>query len=531
MEINSLGKDPIQPDQPAGSDVRYGPEFEQLQAEIDKLTLPSASGGINWEKVGDIAASILAKQSKDLLVAGYLAVSQIYVRRIEGLADGLTVMHDLLENFWDDLFPPKKRMRGRLGAIEWWIEKTETALKGIKPESDAGEKRSAISTTLTQIDPLLVEHLPDPPMLRSIETALENIFSTAEETAEAQVAPTVEQTESERVQAVKPESRREPTGPSVAPEPGAFETEQDAQKIISSGMQKMRQAATALLEHNPTNAMAYRYQRIAAWSVVSSLPPESNGQTHIMPPPPHVLQSLLKLKETGNWGALILSAEQHLSQFIFWFDLNRLVSEALNSLGDDYRSAHEEVCQNTAFFIRRFPPLAGMSFSDGTPFADPETRQWLNDISFGASLVAETTISKPGTTGEIDESDRRAAVLAEAQALVKKKKLPNAVQLLHNELKTCVSQQEALMWRLALCRMLIASKRTDMALPHLDLILKDIETYRLETWNPHFAMECLTLVWAGYTSHTDKEVKGHAKDVLSLIAKLDPAEALKLSKH
>jgi type VI secretion system protein VasJ len=217
MKITSLGKDPIQPDQPAGSDVRYGPEFEQLQGEIDKLALPSASGGINWEKVSDLAASILSKQSKDLLVAGYLAVSQIHVRRIEGLADGLTVMHDLLENFWDDLFPPKKRMRGRSGAIEWWIEKTESALKGIKPESDERKRRSAISTTLTQIDSLLVERLPDPPMLRSIETALENIFSKVEETAEAQAEPTVKQPESEKEPAAKPEPRREPAKSSAAP--------------------------------------------------------------------------------------------------------------------------------------------------------------------------------------------------------------------------------------------------------------------------------------------------------------------------
>jgi type VI secretion system protein VasJ len=525
MEIKFLGKTPIQPDQPAGSDIRYSPEFEQLQTEIDKLTLPSASEGINWEKVSDLAALILATQSKDLLVAGYLAVSQIHVRKIDGLADGLTVIHDLIENFWDDLFPPKKRMRGRLGAIEWWIEKTEIALRGIQPDSNAGEKRSAISTTLIQIDSLLVEYLTDPPMLRSIETALENIFSTVEATAETEAEPSVEQPKSE------PEPSLEPIESSAAPEPGTVKTEEDAQKIISTSMQKMRQAATVLLENNPANAIAYRYQRIAAWSAVSSLPTETNGQTQIPPPPSHIPQSLQKLKETGNWNELILSAEQHLSRFIFWFDLNRLIAEALTSLGDDYRSAHEEVCQNTAFFIRRFPPLADMSFSDGTPFADSETRQWLNDISFGVSLAVETTAQNVQVTGETNGKDRRADILAEAQALVKKRKLPNAVQLLHNELKNCVSQQEALTWRLELCRMLIASKRIDMALPHLDLILDDIGTYRLDTWDPQFAMECLTLVWTGYISHTDKEVKDRAKDVLSLIAKLDPVKALKLSKQ
>jgi type VI secretion system protein VasJ len=69
-----------------------------------------------------------------------------------------------------------------------------------------------------------------------------------------------------------------------------------------------------------------------------------------------------------------------------------------------------------------------------------------------------------------------------------------------------------------------------MALPHLELILKDIETYRLENWDPQLALEGLRLVWAGYSNHTDKQVKRNAQAVLSQIAKLDPTEALNLSK-
>ena len=57
-----------------------------------------------------------------------------------------------------------------------------------------------------------------------------------------------------------------------------------------------------------------------------------------------------------------------------------------------------------------------------------------------------------------------------------------------------------------------------------------IETYRLETWDPLLALEGLKLVWTGYNSHTGDEAKGKVEAVLSQIAKLDPAEALKLSK-
>ena len=51
MDLISLGKEPISEDKPTGEDVRYEPEFEELQGEIDKLSSPSASGTIDWEKI------------------------------------------------------------------------------------------------------------------------------------------------------------------------------------------------------------------------------------------------------------------------------------------------------------------------------------------------------------------------------------------------------------------------------------------------------------------------------------------------
>ena len=531
MEIHSLGRDPIQPDQPTGSDVRYEPEYEELQAEIDKLSVPSASGGTDWKKVSDLAAAILAKKSKDLLVASYLAVSQVHMRQIDGLADGLTVIHNLIATYWDNMFPPKKRLRGRVGAIEWWIEKTEAALAGVKGEPVAAEKLEAIQTTLSQIDTLLTEYLPDSPLLRPIQRALELIPSVSEKEPEPELAPVTEQPRPEQPAAQEQGIRRE--APKVVPAaavPETLATVQDAQKGIASGMQKIRQAAAFLLENDSANAMAYRYRRIAAWSAVSALPPGSNGQTQIPPPAPQIHQQLLDFKENGNWNALIMAGEERLSQFIFWLDLNRFVAEALVSLGDSHGNAHDVVCQETAFFVHRLPGLVNMTFSDGTPFADPETSQWLKGIALGAGSFADSAVpTLTGPTGA-DETGRMAQTLAKAQELAKKKKLLEAVQLLQTELRNCASQQEALMWRLALCRMLIGSKRADMALPHFDLILKDIETYRLETWDPGLALEGLKLVWTGYSTQTGNEAKGKAEAVLSQIAKLDPAEALRLSK-
>ena len=70
-----------------------------------------------------------------------------------------------------------------------------------------------------------------------------------------------------------------------------------------------------------------------------------------------------------------------------------------------------------------------------------------------------------------------------------------------------------------------------MTMPHLDLILNDIEAYGLESWDPSLALEGLKLVWTGYTNQTDAASKQNANSILSRIAKLDPAEALKLGSQ
>ncbi|HQU14269.1 MAG TPA: type VI secretion system ImpA family N-terminal domain-containing protein, partial [Thermodesulfobacteriota bacterium] len=66
MELAELGKRPIRPDQPAGDDVRYDPLYEELLAEVDKFSSPSASGAVDWDKVVKLSSDILSQKAKDL---------------------------------------------------------------------------------------------------------------------------------------------------------------------------------------------------------------------------------------------------------------------------------------------------------------------------------------------------------------------------------------------------------------------------------------------------------------------------------
>lgn len=128
-----------------------------------------------------------------------------------------------------------------------------------------------------------------------------------------------------------------------------------------------------------------------------------------------------------------------------------------------------------------------------------------------------------------DIEDKMSATIKEAQDLAVKMKTVEAVGLIHAELKHCPSQKESLLWRMALCRILLGSDKKEMAVPHLELIVKDIDAFQLETWDPGLALSALMIARAGYSSFTENQFKNQALEILNRIAKIDPVTAMRIA--
>jgi type VI secretion system protein VasJ len=122
------------------------------------------------------------------------------------------------------------------------------------------------------------------------------------------------------------------------------------------------------------------------------------------------------------------------------------------------------------------------------------------------------------------------ATIQEAQDLVKKMKTVEAVGLIHSALKHSHSQKESLLWRMALCRILLGSDKKEMAVPHLELIVQDIDAFQLEAWDPGLALSALMIVRAGYASFAENQFKNGALEILNRIAKIDPVTAMRIDK-
>lgn len=520
MDIATLGKEPIRPDQPVGEDVRYDPLFDTLQAEVDKLTSPAVAGAVDWEKVVRLSADILATRSKDLLVASYLAVGLVQTRGGDGLALGLKVLRDLLERFWNDLYPT--RMRGRQRSVEWWLDRTEIALRQQGDRILPTEQHAIVIETLGAIDRFLGEHLGDaPPLTKLRELAMDMAPGGEEATAnEAEASPSAP-SETSVAELFAPPLQAipipvEPPRQTLAPGSPI--------QSLEAGLRQVGEAAGTLLQQDPAAPIPYRLSRFAAWGQIMKLPPAVNGRTLIPPPERQVLTLLQELTSNGDGEALLKAAEARLPQFIFWLDLNRFTAEALSRLGDRFAAAREVVCREVSVFLQRIPGLEELTFADGTPFADQDTRQWLAGLMPREAFAADSPIVANGEA----RVEAIAREVEEARTLIRSGKLLEAVERFQRHLGNGSSRKEKLLWRLALAQLLMNTNRAILALPHLEQVIADIGTFRLEEYDPCLALQGLRLAWVGFDSQTEPRFKEKAADALHRIARLDPVEMVRL---
>ncbi|MDD2274137.1 MAG: type VI secretion system protein TssA [Desulfuromonadaceae bacterium] len=528
MDLSAVGKQPISTEKPTGSDVRYEPAYDELQTEVDKLSSPAAAGSVNWEKVVRFATDILMNKSKDLLVASYLAVGLIHTRRNDGIAVGLKVYLEMTENFWDELYPQKVRIRGRVRAIEWWLEKTEAALRQTKELSFPPDQLELIKENLKQLENFLGEHLESSPSLAPIKDYFKGLTPGVIEQQEAIATPRpAAETSAEKPAVSVAPPQQEPRDVSTLRE---ITSQHEAGKALSDGLMKIGEASFYLWQQDLASAQVYRLTRKTAWYAVDELPPATNGQTKIAAPPTQIKNLLFDLRNNGDAEALLKAAETRLPQYIFWLDLNRLAAEALARLGSRFERAHDAVCQETAFLLHRLPGLEELSFSDGTPFATPDTRQWLKGIAFQGSEPGTAPLNTTDSAAETGAEALIGKKIGELQQLVRKGKLIEAMETVQQKLRASASQRENLLWRLSLSQMLVDVGKSRLALPHLEQALKDIAWHGLEAYDPNLAMRGLKLAWLAFDSQTEQKFKDQAQDVLHQIGRFDMPEMVRLSK-
>jgi type VI secretion system protein VasJ len=514
MELLTLGKTPISETTPSGKDISYDPCFDQLSEEIKKLSSPTATNGVDWRKIIDISQNILSQQSKNLLVTCYLSIALLKTEKFHGFAKGVHVLKDSLENFWDTMFPPIKRMRGRKNALQWWKEKVEESIPLLEAETWERKQRESFINDLKYIDDFFGENMDDAPILRTMIDSIASIVH--EEGAGSVVTPEIP-----APIAGKEARQVSPTpSPAAIPSPSGAIQETDTEKLINSGMDYLKHAATILFQKNPFDAVAHHLNRIVAWLPIDSLPSATDGVTLLPPPDGQIISSLTGLYQSGNWKDLLESAESKVRQFLFWIDLSRYVSEALDHLGHTLIS--EMVGNETYYYVKRFPGIEKLSFSDGTPFANEETRRWLEEYdSKKSGEIANVTLSTGDSSQQLINKE-----LVTAQKMIKENKLAEALVALRENSARATSVREQLLWKLGLCQLLSRAQKAELAIPYIENILSVLDEYKIEKWEPSLAIEAITTALSTLRVQKGKQNDTLRETLVKRMSILNPAKAL-----
>jgi type VI secretion system protein VasJ len=512
---------PIREDAPAGDDVLYEENFQQLKTEINKIS--SAAGEADYEKIVELARTVLIEQSKDLRAAGYLVVGEARTNGIEGVAEAARALHLLIDEYWEDLYPDPSRMRSRGNALQFVGDRLPDWMDATSFEAPDREALVCISDALDDIQAFSMdemgEHAPSlSGLLNDLGDEIDDLPAPEpDEPADDEETSETGGDDSETEQAQSAD------GPS-APETIASETD---------ATQTVRRAATYYRDESLQSPISYRLIRAVRWGAMQSVPPNEGGTTRFAPPRDQRREYLEGLLETEEYETLVQEAESSFQggTFHVWLDLQRLVAAALKALGAQYESAHATVLMEFGIFVERLPEMLTLTFKDGTPFASGLTRDWI-ETEVQPLLEGEDQGGASGDEGQAGTVD---AEYEEARRALGGGTLEEALAILEDGAEHDASKKEAFRRQLYVASLCVKGERPRVAQPLLDELASDVREHDLRAWNPALALkvwsnryQCYDLLAEAAPDEEAQAFREEAEASFEKICQLEPTKAVSI---
>lgn len=506
---------PLAGDRPCGESAKYEPEYETLELEIAKqdgiTPMP-----VDWGQVLSLSQSVLESKSKDLLIASYLCFALFDRKGYAGLASGLKACLALVKTYWEDFYPEKKRMRGRIAAIEWLASRLERAMEQRRPDSGDGLVVAEGIAALEELDKFFTEQLArEAPDINKILRLLREFARDAERAAAA----------------ATPASSATPVSSEVAG-PSVVGAEQDVPKVLRQCQAMVRSAAAFIRSQKLEDARSYRLTRIGAWLMIDQLPMQQSGVTQLAAVPVGVVQKYAAYVTEQKYSVLIPEVEESFSKSPFWLDAHRLTANALESFGASHAPARQAVINELGLFLRRLPELVNLKYADGTPFANDQTRLWIEQEVMAAHQANGAGANAAGA--EVPGEDTPwIAAQSEARQFAAKGKMNEALALFQNGYAQSPAQRARFCWGLAQARFCLDAGLVQAALPQLEHLEQLSTRYALEEWEPMLSLEVarVLLVCYAQTAEKNKKLKDSlapkAEQLFARICRLDLGAALK----
>jgi type VI secretion system protein VasJ len=516
--LTAVGLEPVNEASPCGENIRYEPVFEELEAELAKQESLNAET-VDWKHVADISSNILKGSSKDLLVGAYLTQSLLINEGYSGLAVGLKILNDMVENHWDCLFPPAKRMRARGTAITWLAERAGAFIADKAPAASDAESVIEAAKYIRLLDGELAEKMGDAaPVVTDLSRPLKNYKQSAEaEMAKAAVpepaaaAPSAEAPAEAAAQAAPapapaaapaaaPAVRQKSAAPSAAiKEVGDIASDADAKKVLKHAQETARNAAAYWSANKLSDAKAYRIARVATWMTLEAAPPANEGVTQVMPPAAERLKFFETQIGKAEYSTVLPELEKTLARSPFWIDGHNMVVTVLRAMGGEYEKAANAVIAELRHLLQRIPDIMELSFSDQTPFVSDQTKMWLESEVLAESGSSSDSGSSSGAASAWDDA------LAEARKKAASGDKDAAMKIFDEGIANAGQIRDKYYWRCALAELLLQTGEAEAASNLLKPMAEQAEAYRLTEWEPALLSRMYKLLYQSYRKQQGKK--------------------------
>lgn len=495
---------PIRPDAPVGDDPGYDDDFLAIKEEVAKLS------EVNDTFIVESAERLLKASAKDVRLAVYYAYGRMRRDGAEGIGDGFELLSALIDRFGAQLLPA--RAESRKAALECLAGATFTdRLDRVQGLTDA-----LLERTLSALALILERTAQWPEMARP---ALDGLFRRFEARVEAPLA------------AVSPGTGElsrlsQPSASSALPAASDMSSTRDL-------LDRARQMAFFLREQPQGYLSAYRLMRCVRWDTLTDVPPhEASGKTRLVAPRAELRAQLKRLLLQRQWPGLLDRVEQAFAEGAnhFWLDLQYYAFTAQDQAGGEFSRVRDLLATDCALMLERLPGLEQLAFTDGTPFADDTTLEWIaryatvRDVERGEAVVPVSVASASTDWAETE---------AQATDLVAQQNLEAALAWLQ-ALPVQDGERDRFVRQLVMARVAERSDRADTALHLLSALDQSAQRFQLAAWEPALAFEAkqqlLRLLKVRMTrKDADKVALAHRIDALAgELTAIDPARAVAL---
>ncbi|MNF35404.1 hypothetical protein D3C76_341790 [compost metagenome] len=449
---------PINADCPVGEDPGYDDDFQRMREEVNKLS------GADAECVVQLAEKLLVQSCKDLRVATYYLWARLHRDGEAGLADGLSLLAALVEGYGTEVLPA--RPNSRKMALEWLASSKVLASLSLYPQVVKREAERTVAALAWLEHGLSAWPDNQRPALGALYGALSTRLM-----------------QSGGVDALVPQnSTRHETNAQTATAPEtAIKSGRD---LLDSG----RSLARYLREQPEGWLAAHRLIKSLRWDTLHQTPPhDASGKTRLEPPRGEYRGILNRLYLQQSWAELLDQTERMYAEGVnhFWLDLQWYLYQALSKLPAPKDSWADIAKRDLGMLLERLPGLESLCWSDGTPFADETTREWIAQHVSGNN--SPQWLPVPTAAATIKDTE---ILSLESEALIQADSdgVEAALSWLADRPEAQTGRQRWLL-RLLMARVVEQCAKSELAIHLLGELDATAQRHALAEWEPELNFE------------------------------------------